>query len=111
MKNVLYILIGWLLGLVSPWVAEIFRRPYRRSQVKRGMFIELGDLRAKLASLVLSIEMNRGQVAGHSYNNETAYHVSCNQHTSPFPRARRRRESSILGRQNSNGCGPASINE
>lgn len=60
MKNVLYILLGWLLGLVSPWVTEIIQRPYRRSQIKLGMFVELRDLRAKLTAVALQVGMNRG---------------------------------------------------
>jgi hypothetical protein len=60
MKNVLYILLGWMLGLVSPWFAEVIQRPYKRSQVKRGVFVELRDLRAKLTSVVIRVGVNRG---------------------------------------------------
>ncbi len=66
MKNALYIVLGtvlgWLLGLFTPWLAEIIQRPYRRSQVKRAIFVELRDLRAKLTSVVLQVEMNRGSL-------------------------------------------------
>lgn len=60
MKNVLYMLLGWTLGLLSPWLAEIIQRPYRRRQIKRGISIELRGLRAKLSSVTVQVAMNRG---------------------------------------------------
>jgi transposase-like protein len=47
MKNALYIILGWLLGLISPWVAELTQRPYKRAQIKKAIFIELKDLKPK----------------------------------------------------------------
>ena len=60
MKNALYIVLGWMLGLISPWVAELTQRPYKRSQIRKPILIELKDLKAKLASVALLVAMNRG---------------------------------------------------
>jgi len=38
------------------------QRPYKRSQIKRAVLIELKDLSAKLASVVLQVAMNRGSL-------------------------------------------------
>ena len=38
-ETILTILLGWLLGLLIPHIAELIRRPYRRREL-RGAFIE-----------------------------------------------------------------------
>jgi hypothetical protein len=64
MKSALYIvlgtILGWSLGLLSPWLADVIQRPYRRSQIKRSIFIELRELRAKVVSVVIRAGITRG---------------------------------------------------
>jgi hypothetical protein len=51
MDNAFYVLLGWLLGLFSPRIIELIQRPYRRAELRRSLFIELEELRRKLAAL------------------------------------------------------------
>lgn len=62
MSSIFYILIGWALGLVSPWVLELTQRPYKRSQIRRSLFVEFRDLRVKLAAVAFQLASNRGEV-------------------------------------------------
>ena len=64
MREVAYILTGWLLGLFSPWFAEQIQRPSKKSQIRTGIFVELEGLRAKLASVVLSVGAHVGELDG-----------------------------------------------
>jgi hypothetical protein len=51
MDNTFYIVLGWLLGLLSPRIVELLQRPYRRAELRRSLFIELEDLSRKVAAL------------------------------------------------------------
>lgn len=50
-KTVVAILLGWLLGLLSPPIVELIQRRHRRSELGRSLFIELEGLRLSLAVL------------------------------------------------------------
>ena len=60
MKSMLLIVLGWMLGLLSPWLADTIQRPYKRSEVKRGIHLELKDLRTKLVAIVLQVSLYKG---------------------------------------------------
>lgn len=64
MKEVIYILVGWSLGLFSPWLAEQIQRPSKKSKIKTGIFVEMQALRAKLASVVLGVGIHTGELDG-----------------------------------------------
>lgn len=49
MESVLFALLGWLFGLLSPGIAERIRRSYRSSEVQKAIATELGELRYTLA--------------------------------------------------------------
>lgn len=55
MENLLFLLLGWLLGLCGPLITYILKRPYLKRQLRRSLFIELRDLRFKLAHVVFVI--------------------------------------------------------
>jgi hypothetical protein len=57
-KTIIAILLGWLLGLLSPPIIELIQRRYRRSVLRRSLFIELEGLRVSLAALIYLIASN-----------------------------------------------------
>jgi len=57
-KTIIAILLGWLLGLLSPPIVELIQRRYRRSVLRRSLFIELEGLRVSLAALIYLIASN-----------------------------------------------------
>ena len=61
-KTIIAILVGWLLGLLSPRIVELITRRYRRSELKRSLFIELEGLRVILAANVYNIADNNRAV-------------------------------------------------
>jgi hypothetical protein len=48
-RPAIYVLLGWMLGLLSPHLVDLILRPYRRNDLKRSIFIEIEDLKPKLA--------------------------------------------------------------
>ncbi|HEX8652261.1 MAG TPA: hypothetical protein VF708_15575 [Pyrinomonadaceae bacterium] len=62
MENILFLILGWLLGLFGPWLTELIQKPYRRAQLKRSIFIELEDLRRKIAAVSFIIASESGAV-------------------------------------------------
>ena|SRR5438128_888099 len=61
-KTILSILLGWLFGLLSPAIVGLIQRRYRRSELRRSLFIELEGLRVSLAALIYVIACNDGAV-------------------------------------------------
>lgn len=62
MSNALYVLLGLLLGLLGPRIIELIQRPYRRSELRRSLFIELEDIKGKLAMTSYSLADRSGTV-------------------------------------------------
>jgi hypothetical protein len=60
--NAIFILLGWMLGLLSPRIVDLMQRPYRRSELKRSLFLELEDFRVRLASAIYVFASSRGSV-------------------------------------------------
>lgn len=50
--NVLYLLLGWLLGLLSPQVAERIKRHYQKSDLRCGIISELKEIKVRVVSAV-----------------------------------------------------------
>ncbi|HBB98500.1 MAG TPA: hypothetical protein DC054_24220 [Blastocatellia bacterium] len=61
-KTIVFVLLGWLLGLLSPRIIESIQRRYRRTDLRKSLFIELEGLRVTLASLLYVIASNDGTV-------------------------------------------------
>ena len=51
MRDVLILLLGWLLGLLSPLLAEKIQRPRRRAELTKSVLYELDHLRYVLTGL------------------------------------------------------------
>lgn len=60
MKEALFLILGWLLGLFGPWLTDLIQKPYRRAQIRNSLFIELRELRYKLAGVVFLLASNSG---------------------------------------------------
>ncbi len=61
-KTIVAILLGWLLGLLSPPIVELIQKRHRRAELRRSLFIELEGLRLILAANVYNIAANDGTV-------------------------------------------------
>jgi len=48
LENLLYLLLGWSLGLLSPLVVERVQKENRKREFRRTLFIELKDLKYRL---------------------------------------------------------------
>jgi hypothetical protein len=57
-----YVILGWLLGLLSPQIVDLIQRPYRRRLIRHSLFIELAELRPRLAMLAYLILSQSGDV-------------------------------------------------
>lgn len=55
MENLLFLIIGWLLGLLGPLLTYLFKKPYLKRQLRSSLFVELRDLRFRLAHVVFVI--------------------------------------------------------
>jgi hypothetical protein len=61
-KTIIAIVLGWLLGLLSPPIVELIQRRHRRAELRRSLFIELEGLRLILAANVYNIAANNRAV-------------------------------------------------
>jgi hypothetical protein len=59
----LTIILGWLLGLLTPMIAERIRRPYRRRDVMRSVIHEMLDLQYLMAFLAFKVRTRKGAVS------------------------------------------------
>ena len=53
--QILFLVLGWLLGLFSPVVADFFTKKRHLDEVRRGLLVELAELRFGLASTTLAV--------------------------------------------------------
>jgi hypothetical protein len=61
-KTIIAIVLGGLLGLLSPPIVELIQRRHRRAELRRSLFIELEGLRLILAANVYNIAANNRAV-------------------------------------------------
>jgi len=61
MVNVLHLVLGWLLGLLSLGIAERIRRGYRRQELIASVTGELADLQYVTALLAVKLRSHLGQ--------------------------------------------------
>jgi hypothetical protein len=59
----LTIILGWLLGLLTPMIAERIRRPYRRRDVMRSVIHEMLDLQYVMAFVAYRVRIRKGTVS------------------------------------------------
>jgi hypothetical protein len=57
-----YVILGWLLGLLSPQIVELIQRSYRRRKIRESLFLEMEGLRRKLAATVFQVYDPRGMI-------------------------------------------------
>jgi hypothetical protein len=57
------IILGWLLGLLTPMIAERIRRPYRRRDVMRSVIHEMLDLQYLMAFVAFNVRIRKGAVS------------------------------------------------
>lgn len=50
------IILGWLLGLLSPAIVDVIRRYYRQREIRSGIIGELAELRFRMAAAVWMFE-------------------------------------------------------
>lgn len=60
--SIVFIVLGWLLGLLSPHLIELIQRPYRRKIIRESLFIEMEQLCRKLASSIYMVYDQRGMI-------------------------------------------------
>ncbi len=62
MENALYVILGWILGLFSPQIIESMQKPSRRIELRQSLFIELEELRHKLAFVAFDLARRTGML-------------------------------------------------
>src|SRR3990170_5337161 len=60
-EKILFLFLGWLLGLLSPIVVDAIRRRREIKEVKNALLSELGDLQFRLANTVWLTSIRAGQ--------------------------------------------------
>ena len=53
--NILYLVLGWLFGIASPLIVDRVKRHYQKKEFKKGLSIELEDVRYRLSGAVYLI--------------------------------------------------------
>jgi hypothetical protein len=60
-SNVLFLILGWLLGILSPLIVERVRKQYQTNEVKQGIITELKETRSRLAAKVYLLASRLGR--------------------------------------------------
>lgn len=63
LDTILPILLGWLLGVLTPGIAESIRRPYRRRDLTRAVVDEMLGLQHTMAWVVYKTRSRRGDLS------------------------------------------------
>jgi len=58
--NIFYLLLGWLLGILSPLIIDRVKRHHQKEEFKKGLLVELEDVRYRLAGAVYLISYRFG---------------------------------------------------
>src|SRR3989304_3262396 len=56
-----YLLVGWLMGLLSPLIVDAIRRHRERKEIKQALITELQELQYQLASSIYVITQKLGK--------------------------------------------------
>ncbi len=60
--NLLYLILGWLLGLLSPIIVDGIKKRYQKREIERGILTELKELKLKLVSVVYLVADRSGTI-------------------------------------------------
>ncbi len=60
-ENIVFLLLGWFLGLLSPVIVDLIKQRLSRKALRSSFFNELADVRERLVSLVHRIEAKFGK--------------------------------------------------
>lgn len=60
--NILFLFLGWFLGILSPLIVDRVRRRYQIDDVKRGILTELKDTRSRLAMSAYQVAVRLGKI-------------------------------------------------
>src|SRR5437867_12957843 len=61
--DILFVLLGWLLGTLTPGVAEAIRRPKRRDEIFAALRSEFVEIRYKLALVADNMRARTGTMS------------------------------------------------
>ena len=61
-EKILTLLLGWLLGLLSPALHERIRRGYRRSELSKALHAELSERRFDMAKVAFLFQTRKGSL-------------------------------------------------
>jgi hypothetical protein len=53
--QILFLVLGWLLGLLSPVIVDWFTKKRRMAELQRALLVELGELKFSLARTTLAV--------------------------------------------------------
>jgi hypothetical protein len=62
MKEVLYLLLGWVLGLIGPFIVDSLKSRRRRREISAALRVELEDLQFRLASASFLLLLHHGRL-------------------------------------------------
>lgn len=60
LRDALFLVLGWFLGLFGPWLTDLFQRPSRRRKIRKSLEVELRELRYKLSLTAVTLAVNGG---------------------------------------------------
>ncbi|MCK4905890.1 hypothetical protein KAS42_06615 [bacterium] len=60
--NIVYLLIGWSLGLLSPLVLGWIQEQKRKKAIKKSIFVEFEDLKHRLACSIFQVKIRAGKI-------------------------------------------------
>ena len=52
MNNILFLIMGWLLGLLSPVILDWIKNRKKKKELRESFFNDLNDIRGRLIGLV-----------------------------------------------------------
>lgn len=55
MDKVLFLLLGWIIGVINPTLVDIIKKHFNKKELKIGIFTELKELKYRLATNVFSL--------------------------------------------------------
>lgn len=62
MRDIALVILGWLLGLLAPGIAEHIRAAYQRKQLTRALIAELRELQLNLALVAWRLRFHLGTI-------------------------------------------------
>lgn len=61
MNNVIFLLLGWLLGLLSPVIVDGIKKHLKKKELKKSFYNELNDIKGRLICCVYQLESQYGK--------------------------------------------------